>query len=74
MKGSDYFKRTFVFVFVFSLTYRIVFQLFDGFNSFSLKFFFKTLFVSILTALILGGLNYFLKVEFIKKSNKKNNK
>ena len=71
MKASDYFKKTFVFVFVFSLAYRIVFQLFDGLDSFNLKFFLKTLFVSTLTALILGVLNYFFKIEFIKKSNKK---
>jgi hypothetical protein len=71
MKGSDYLKRTFVLVFVFSLTYRIGFQLFDGFDSFNLKFLMKTLFVSSLTALTLGILNYFFKVEFIKKSNKK---
>jgi hypothetical protein len=71
MKASDYFKKTFVFVFVFSLAYRIVIQLFDGLDSFNIKFFLKTLFVSILTALILGGLNYFFKIEFIKKSNKK---
>jgi len=32
MKVSDYLKKTFVFVFVFSLAYRIVFQLFDGFT------------------------------------------
>jgi len=71
MKASDYFKKTFVFVFVFSLAYRIVIQLFDGLDSFNIKFFLKTLFVSILTALILGVLNYFFKIEFIKKSNKK---
>ena len=70
MKASDYFKKTFVFVFVFSLAYRIVFKLFDGFDSCSLKFFFKTLFVSTLTALILAILNYFLKIEFIKKKQK----
>ena len=73
MKASDYFKKTFVFVFVFSLAYRIVFQLFDGLDSFSLKFLLKTLFVSTLTALILGILNYFVKFEIIKK-NKINNK
>jgi len=73
MKASDYFKKTFVFVFVFSLAYRIVFQLFDGLNSFSLKFLLRTLFVSTLTALILGILNYFVKFEIIKK-NKSNNK
>jgi hypothetical protein len=73
MKASDYFKKTFVFVFVFSLAYRIVFQLFDGLDSFSLKFLLKTLFVSTLTALILGILNYFVKFEIIKK-NKSNNK
>lgn len=70
MKASNYFKKTFVFVFVFSLAYRMVFQLFDGLESFSLKFFLKTLFVSTLTALILGILNYFLKIEFIKTNNK----
>ena len=73
MKASDYFKKTFVFVFVFSLAYRIVFQLFDGLDSCSLKFLLKTLFVSSLTALILGILNYFVKFEIIKK-NKSNNK
>jgi hypothetical protein len=71
MKVSDYLKKTFIFVFVFSFTYRIVFQLFDGLDSFSLRFLMKTLFVSLLTALILGILNYFFKVEFIKKSKKK---
>ena len=71
MKASDYLKKTFVFVFVFSLAYRIVFQLFDGFDSFSLKFFLKTLFVSTLTALVLGILNYFLKIEFVKSKIKK---
>ena len=73
MKAGDYFKKTFVFVFIFSVTYRIVFQLFDGLDSFSLKFLLKTLFVSTLTALILGILNYFVKFEIIKK-NKSNNK
>ena len=71
MKASDYFKKTFVFVFVFSLVYRIVIQLFDGLDSFNIKFLIKTFFVSTLTALILGVLNYFFKIEFIKKSNKK---
>ena len=71
MKASNYFKKTFVFVFVFSLAYRVVFQLFDGIDSFSLRFFLKTLFVSTLTALILGILNYFLKIEIIKSNNKK---
>jgi hypothetical protein len=71
MKASDYFKKTFVFVFVFSLAYRIVIQLFDGLDSFNIKFFIKTFFVSTLTALILGILNYFFKVDFIRKNNKK---
>jgi hypothetical protein len=71
MKVSDYFKKTFVFVFVFSLAYRIVFQLFDGLESFSLKFLTKTFLVSLLTALILGTLNYFVKFEIFNKSNKK---
>ena len=74
MKAIDYFKKTFVFVFVFSLAYRIVFQLFDGFDSFSLRFLLKTLFVSTLTALILGILNYFVKFEFFKKKQKNNNR
>jgi hypothetical protein len=73
MKASDYFKKTFVFVFVFSFTSRIVFQLFDGLDLFSLKFFIKTLFVSLLTALVLGMLNYFLKFDFFNKNNKNNN-
>ena len=73
MKGSEYFKRTFVLVFVFSITYRISFQLFDGFDSFSLNFLMKTLFVSSITALILGILNYFFKLELIKKTMKKSN-
>jgi hypothetical protein len=74
MKAGDYFKKTFVFVFIFSVTYRIVFQLFDGLDSFSLRFLMKTFFVSLLTALILGILNYFLKFDFFKENNKNNNK
>ena len=71
MKANDYFKITFVFVFVFSLANQIVLQLFDGLESFSIKFLLKILFVSTLTALILGILNYFFKVQFIKNRNKK---
>ena len=71
MKAIDYFKKTFVFVFIFSLTYRIVIQLFEGLDSFSLKFLLKTLFVSLLTSIILGAINYFLKFEFFKKNNNK---
>ena len=71
MKANDYFKITFVFVFVFSLANQIVLQLFDGLESFSIKLLLKILFVSTLTALILGILNYFFKVEFIKNRNKK---
>ena len=70
MKASDYFKKTFVFVFVFTLAYRIVFQLFNGIDSFSLMFLIKTLFVGTVTALLLGILNYFVKFEILKKNKK----
>ena len=70
MKASDYFKKTFVFVFVFTLAYRIVFQLFNGIDSFSLMFLIKTLFVGSVTALLLGILNYFVKFEILKKNKK----
>ena len=67
MKASDYFKKTFVFVFVFSLAYRIVIQLFDGLDSFNIKFFLKTLFVSILTALIYRSIKLLFQNRIYQK-------
>jgi hypothetical protein len=66
MPKRNYFKITFIFVFVFYTLYKVVFQLFIG--DFSTAFFLKTLALSFTTALVLGVLNHFLKWDFFKKN------
>jgi len=44
----------------------IAFEKFEGFN---IEYIARTLFVATLTALILGGINYFAKVDFLKPKN-----
>jgi hypothetical protein len=63
---KNYFKTTFVFVFVFILTMKIVGELLEGAN-FTKDFLLKTLFASIVTAIVLGILNHFAKIDFSRK-------
>ena len=70
MQKFNYFKKTFVFVFVFFFVYKIVFQLFEGTETLTTDFFIKTFAVSLITAIILGILNQFLKIDFTKKTTK----
>jgi hypothetical protein len=66
MPQRNYFKITFIIVFVFSTVYKLVFQLFLG--DFTTAFFLKTLAVSFITALVLGILNHFLKWDLLPKN------
>jgi len=71
MQPKDYFKKTFVFVFVFYLVYKTVGMLFTP-SDFSVMNCVKTLTVSLITALVLGGINYYAKVDFFtKKADRK---
>jgi hypothetical protein len=63
MQPKDYFKKTFVFVFVFYIVYKSTFQLMDDFSKFNFEFMFKTLIIGAIVAAILGGINYFAKVD-----------
>jgi hypothetical protein len=66
MPQRNYFKITFIIVFVFSTVYKVVFQLFFG--DFTTAFFLKTLAVSFTTAVVLGVLNHFLQWDFLPKN------
>ena len=68
MKPIDYFKKTFMGVFVFIIVYKTVVQLFDGLSGFTLKFGIKLFLAAFLTATTLGVLNYFFKVGFKRKT------
>lgn len=66
MQPKDYFKKTFVFVFVFYLVYKAVGILMNP-SEFSLMHCAKILTVSLTTALVLGVINYYAKVDFFTK-------
>lgn len=66
MQPKDYFKKTFVFVFVFYLVYKAVGMLMNP-SEFSLMNCGKILIVSLTTALVLGVINYYAKVDFFTK-------
>ncbi|MFM2213396.1 MAG: hypothetical protein RL427_659 [Bacteroidota bacterium] len=71
MKPKEYFKKTFVFVFVFYLVYKTVGMLFNP-SEFNMMNCVKTITVSLITALVLGGINYYAKVDFFtKKTDRK---
>ena len=74
MKPFDYFKKTFVFVFVFILVYKAVGLMFNRFVDFNLQYALKTLLVAFTTALVLGVINYFAKVDLFIKDRHKNPK
>lgn len=78
MQPKHYFQKTFVFTFMFYIVYKSTVQLIDDFQGFNFKFMFKTLIIGLIVAAILGGINYFAKVDFPpqkreRKSGKNNN-
>ena len=72
MKPFDYFKKTFVLVFVFIIVYKAAMQIMDDFSKFDFKFMFKTAILGLIVALILGGINYFAKVDFPPQKRERN--
>jgi hypothetical protein len=66
MQPKDYFKKTFVFVFVFYIVYKAVGILFNP-SEFSLMNSLKIVVVALTTALVLGVINYYAKVDFFTK-------
>ncbi len=72
MKPFDYLKKTFVFVFVFFIVYKAVGLMFNRFADLNLQNVLKIVLVAFITALVLGVINYFAKVDFFtKKDNRK---
>jgi len=67
MQPKDYFKKTFVFVFTFIIVYKIVGLLLNRLEGFDLYYVLKTIVVSLVTALLLAGINYYAKVDFFTK-------
>ena len=75
MKPIDYFKKTFLLVFIFIVVSKLVFQLIDDMDKFTINFVIKISAVAFITALVLGGMNYFAKLGFpkAKQESKDNN-
>ncbi len=72
MKPFDYFKKTFVFTFFFFIVYKAAGQLMTDFSKFNFEFMFKTAIIGLIVASILGGINYFAKVDFpLRKKERK---
>jgi hypothetical protein len=71
MQPKDYFKKTFAFVFVFFIVFKGTEQLMSDFSGFNFEFMFKTVVTGLIVALILGGINYFAKVDFPQKKEQK---
>lgn len=67
MESKYYFKKTFVFVFIFSILYKTIGMMFERFEGFDLQFVVKTVVVSSITALVLGGINAYAKIDFLNK-------
>ena len=68
MKQFDYFKKTFVFIFVFIVISKLAFQLLDDKDKFTMHFVLKISTVAFITALVIGGMNYFAKIGFSSKA------
>jgi hypothetical protein len=68
MKQIDYFKKTFVFIFVFIVISKLAFQLLDDTDKFTMHFILKISTVAFITALVIGGMNYFAKIGFSSKA------
>lgn len=64
--AKKYFKITFIFVFVFLFIFKSLGELFNEMH-YTLEFWIKTFAVSLFTALILGAMNHFLKIDFYNK-------
>lgn len=64
MQPKDYFKKTFAFTFMFYIVFKATAQLMTDFTGFNFEFIFKTLITGLIVAAILGGINYFAKVDF----------
>jgi hypothetical protein len=64
MQPKDYFKKTFVFVFIFFTVYKLVGMIMN--NAYSLEGIGKTTLIGFVIALIAAGVNYYLKWDFFK--------
>lgn len=71
MKPFDYFKKTFAGIFVFIIISKLVFQLLDDIDKFTIHFVLKISAVAFITALVMGGINYFAKIGFTLKVKQK---
>ena len=74
MKQFDYFKKTFVFVFIFYIVYKAVGMLFNKSSDLNLLNVFKILFIAFTMALVLGVINYFAKIDFFTKKGDRKQK
>jgi len=71
MGPKDYFKKTFAIVFLFYIVYKATGQLMSDYSKFDFLFLFKTVITGAIVAVILGIINYFAKVDFPQKKERK---
>jgi hypothetical protein len=71
MKPFDYFKKTFLFVFIFYTVYKFVYQLLEGISTITTEFIVKTLGLAFVTALILALINYYTQFDFFTRKKER---
>jgi succinate dehydrogenase hydrophobic anchor subunit len=69
LTSKQYFVKTFFFVFVFYTVYKAVYQAMSGLETITVDFIIKTLGIGFVVAAVLGGINYFAKVNFFTRKN-----
>jgi hypothetical protein len=71
MTSKQYFVRTFFFVFIFFTVSKFVYELLMGLTTYNVDFVVQTLAIGFVVAAVLGGINYFAKINFFGRNNKK---
>lgn len=74
MQPKDYFKKTFVFTFFFYIVFKATAQIMTDFSGFDFFFMFKTAIIGLIVAAILGGINYFAKVDIPPQKKERKSK
>ncbi|MGV3696169.1 hypothetical protein [Flavobacterium sp.] len=70
MQPKDFFKKTFVFVFVFFIVYKAVGILFDM-KKLNLSYIMATLAAAVVVSMILATINYYARIDFFSGKNNK---
>lgn len=72
MTKKQYFVKTFVYAFLFSVIFRFGYQLASGFETITVDSIINTLYIGFTVGVVLGIVNYFLQYNFFPGKNKNN--